>query len=54
MQTQICGRKKRTTCKRSMVEQRRRAIIFVEYKHQIWKISMAMQRRKNLNMGEED
>jgi hypothetical protein len=37
-----------------MVEQGKRTIIFVEHKHQIWKISMAKQRRKNQNMGEED
>jgi hypothetical protein len=35
-------------------KQGRRTIIFVEDKHQIWKISMAKQRKNNQNMGEED
>jgi hypothetical protein len=37
-----------------MVEQGRITTIFVEQKHQSWKISMAKQKRKNQNMGEED
>jgi hypothetical protein len=37
-----------------MVEQGRRTTIFVEHKHQIWKILMAAHRRNEKNMKEED
>jgi hypothetical protein len=46
--------KKRTACRRSIVEQEKKTIIFVEHKHQIWKILMADHRRNKKNMKEED
>jgi hypothetical protein len=37
-----------------MPKQGRKTTIYMEKKHQIWKISMAKHRRKEKNMGEED
>jgi hypothetical protein len=45
--------KKRTACRKSMVEQGK-PTIFVEHKHQIWKILMVEHRRNKKNMKEED